>query len=317
MEKNILINLDGKDIEYLAIQKTNTISSIKKYLEKYENVKIQMYINSENELKVFDTNEYDNITLESVWKSIKNSHIILTSYIKKFTGNKDVDMKILKSLDDKSITNLCKTNKYISGLCQILYKDEFFWENRLRCIAKEKIINKPDNMSWYEYYKAFFQYRKDLCSCNLSKMIRENSRKILKIFHNMKYDQVINLEERDISCHCGECGDEGIRELIQLKKSDKLSVELYFNYDVNDVLDYKNIAGLEFWKKLEKYDEVNKKYDPYMYGEELIFRIDINERKQKIKLRHYRSFSECECVLPDVCINDQCQYLKLAFALSI
>ena len=48
----------------------------------------------------------------------------------KFTGNKDVDMMILKSLDDESMRNLCQTNKYISSLCKKLYRDERFWKDR-------------------------------------------------------------------------------------------------------------------------------------------------------------------------------------------
>jgi len=97
----------------------------------------------------------------------------------------------------------------------------------------------------------------------------------------MKYNEIIQLKEIDKSCYCGECGDEGIRDLIQLKKSDKLIVEPYFNEELYDVVDFKNISGLEFWVKLENYNEISKKYEPYMYEEELIFRIDINEKKQK------------------------------------
>ena len=68
---------------------------------------------------------------------------------------------ILKSLEDEEITSLCKTNKYISGLCKILYKDEFFWENRLRNIAPKSLIGKPKNKTWHEYYIEFLKYNDD------------------------------------------------------------------------------------------------------------------------------------------------------------
>ena len=61
-------------------------------------------------------------------------------------------MLILKSLDDVSMANLCQTNKYIAGLCEILYKDEKFWEDRLRSVVHPSLIKKPKSKSWYEYY---------------------------------------------------------------------------------------------------------------------------------------------------------------------
>ena len=45
---------------------------------------------------------------------------------KKFTGNKDIDNKILQDLDDKSLSQICQVNKYIYNLC----KEEQFWTNR-------------------------------------------------------------------------------------------------------------------------------------------------------------------------------------------
>ena len=64
-----------------------------------------------------------------------------------FTGNKDVDLEILKSLEDKDLLNMCKTNKYLANLC----KDDNFWKNRF----EEKYNGlgyKPKKQTWKEYY---------------------------------------------------------------------------------------------------------------------------------------------------------------------
>ena len=107
MEKQIIILLNLDEIEYLAVKKTTTIASIKKYLEKYGDVKIQMAINSKKDLKVFDTDQYDNMNLDSVWKKMKTHakkrdnecedcpKIYLTSYRRPLTGIKDLDLKIM------------------------------------------------------------------------------------------------------------------------------------------------------------------------------------------------------------------------------
>ncbi len=44
------------------------------------------------------------------------------------TGVKDLDFKILMSLDDKELGNICQANKYINSLC----KDNIFWLNRIQ-----------------------------------------------------------------------------------------------------------------------------------------------------------------------------------------
>ena len=77
MEKNILIKLNDEPKEYLAVKKSTNIKSIKSFLEKYNYDLIQFYINENTETKVFDTNKYDEITLESVWKKMKNPEIHL------------------------------------------------------------------------------------------------------------------------------------------------------------------------------------------------------------------------------------------------
>ena len=59
---------------------------------------------------------------------------------------KDVDKKILSELDDKSLLEFCKTNKYGYELCN----DELFWKNRF--IRRFGRADKNDVRSWKDFY---------------------------------------------------------------------------------------------------------------------------------------------------------------------
>ena len=66
-----------------------------------------------------------------------------------FTGIKDVDLKILSELDDRSLLNVCATNKYVYNTC----KDEYFWRNRfVNKYGIEAGDRKPNERSWKNHY---------------------------------------------------------------------------------------------------------------------------------------------------------------------
>ena len=77
MEKLILVYLDKIPVLNLAVSKNTSIKEIKKILQKYPKYDIRMYIDSLNELKVFDTDKYDNMSLETVFDKMENSVILL------------------------------------------------------------------------------------------------------------------------------------------------------------------------------------------------------------------------------------------------
>ena len=78
MEKLITVYLDNKPILNVAVSKKSTIEGVKKLLnDKYPKYDIRMYINSTNELKVFDNNKYDSMNLETVFDKMENSIIQL------------------------------------------------------------------------------------------------------------------------------------------------------------------------------------------------------------------------------------------------
>jgi hypothetical protein len=63
-----------------------------------------------------------------------------------FTPQKDVNLKILEDLDDRSLLNYCRTNKAAQKLCN----DEGFWQRRT--LQKFENIKIPYGMTWRKYY---------------------------------------------------------------------------------------------------------------------------------------------------------------------
>jgi hypothetical protein len=64
-----------------------------------------------------------------------------------FTGIKDLDYKIMEELDIKSLLNFCRTDKYISQLCE----NDMFWKRRFEQRIGNGIF-KPVEMTWKRYY---------------------------------------------------------------------------------------------------------------------------------------------------------------------
>ena len=65
------------------------------------------------------------------------------------TGIKDVDLKILMDLDDKSLFKTCTVDRYTKRICN----DEHFWRNRLYSRFGKKAIDiKPIDRTWKNHY---------------------------------------------------------------------------------------------------------------------------------------------------------------------
>ena len=67
---DILVSIDNTPSFYVAVKKNTTIGSLKKVLEKYSDYQTLMFLNNNTELKVFDSDKYDDMTLKSAWKHI-------------------------------------------------------------------------------------------------------------------------------------------------------------------------------------------------------------------------------------------------------
>lgn len=65
------------------------------------------------------------------------------------TPIKDVNLKILSELDDRSLFNFCLANKDINEMC----KDDFFWRNRfLNRFGEVAAGYKLENRNWRNHY---------------------------------------------------------------------------------------------------------------------------------------------------------------------
>ena len=66
-----------------------------------------------------------------------------------FTPIKDVNLEIMSKMDDKTLLNVCATNKYGRELC----RNESFWRNRfLQKYGEMAAKRKPEKRSWKNHY---------------------------------------------------------------------------------------------------------------------------------------------------------------------
>lgn len=71
-----------------------------------------------------------------------------------FTKIKDLNLRILEDLDDKSLLNYCVADKYANTLCQ----NETFWRNRFFKKFREGQEIWKEGYSWREYYLLLTYY---------------------------------------------------------------------------------------------------------------------------------------------------------------
>ncbi len=65
------------------------------------------------------------------------------------TGIKDVDLKIMMDMDDRTLFNFCQSNKYTNKLCS----NEFFWRTRFITRFGELAGKyKPKDRLWRKHY---------------------------------------------------------------------------------------------------------------------------------------------------------------------
>lgn len=122
---------------------------------------------------------------------------------KVFSGNKNVDTKIINQLDDKELQIVCQMNKYVNSIC----KDDNFWMNRFVNRFGEYLGNSQEiketylgNMTWEEYYKFIVQ---NLNKGNLEMLLKGISAPAFDIlFEIQRYNTGLlerYIEENDLS----------------------------------------------------------------------------------------------------------------------
>jgi len=154
----IVVVVDKVPTFQISVNKRTTIGGIKSLLEKYKGNNIQMFLNNETELNVFDTDKYDKKTLASAWKKLNKPSIVVTSKAPKeklLTGQKDPNLVILDKLDDKSLISFCLVNKAANELCS----NDDFWRNRfIRKAGEESLQYKSPEKTWKQFYLQILKY---------------------------------------------------------------------------------------------------------------------------------------------------------------
>lgn len=129
-EKNILLIVDGVPKVNFSVTKNNTVTDLKNILKQYPHTKVTFFINDETQVPVFDSKQYDKLSLASVWNKMTKPRInlltsklfvpLLTQREKErkeenrevaLSGIRDVDYIILQNLSDQDLGNFCKVNK--------------------------------------------------------------------------------------------------------------------------------------------------------------------------------------------------------------
>ncbi len=103
-----------------------------------------------------------------------------------FTGIRDLDLEILKKLDDAELGKICSTNKYFRELC----KNQDFWRNRTvdrfsKYLGSLEEINKyrlKAVLTWRLYYISLIDYLESFYQRNVKYSKRDDLQIINKIF---------------------------------------------------------------------------------------------------------------------------------------
>ena len=89
-----------------------------------------------------------------------------------FTGNKDVDYKIMMSLDDEDLFQFCKVeNNYIRSICD---NDNFWYRRTIQKFGND--IAKPINDTWRQYYNHRYNNHRTIVMDNGIKITVELDR---------------------------------------------------------------------------------------------------------------------------------------------
>jgi|SRR5579883_2148920 len=136
------------------------------------------------------------------------------------------------------------------------------------------------------------------CNCSSAQIIKDNKKELWEIFENMDYEDTIILEIKSPDCGCDlqdtSCFDHGTRKLYKAKKTKMVEIEPYFCEEKNDIISEERKSGLEIYVIHESYHPDDKKWETNLIGEFIIFRLQFNENKHTIKIKHYEGKKDCK-----------------------
>jgi hypothetical protein len=157
--------------------------------------------------------------------------------MKTFTGNKDIDLKILENLEDTDFPRVCEVNKYVNKLCQ----NDVFWLNRF-------LLRKPFSK------KELDNIRKNI---NKPVLYEERPSALLKDISYRKLYEYLYLNTSDFQIKQKQMEDIIKMDNIYLYKKFKHT----YNFDINpkELADKgaKNIISYELFA----FSDENSKYE--------------------------------------------------------
>ena len=175
--KSITVFINNKPLSVITVTKDNKISDIK---NNFPGSTIKMFLNPTTELPVFNSNEFDNLTLETVWDQMNNSVILLTREVKEEEKEKqkqrvwsqipDVDKIILTKLSYKDLLSTCQTSTYLSFIC-----DNNLW--------RQKIVTDFPLRGKYLYFSEYLE------------LYKNNPRKLYEIIN--RQSKIVTLDKDD------------------------------------------------------------------------------------------------------------------------
>ena len=100
----------------------------------------------------------------------------LDEYLDTLTGIPEVDFRILNNLDVKDLVNACRINKYVNSLCQ----SDYLWQGRVADRYQQMKIQKPEAMTWQEYYFALPYFHPRLEAKKFDQVVKDANYPILR-----------------------------------------------------------------------------------------------------------------------------------------
>lgn len=129
---------------------SKSYKELKKIL-KDENVKYRSLLTTKDQMcdVLFKMNYFDVDQLTKSFKKVAIKPNINYDDLPTF-----MKINILEQMEPKELFNFCKVNKSMKDICN----DDNFWQHIFKITYRDRIYDKPSNMSWRQYYIDFFQY---------------------------------------------------------------------------------------------------------------------------------------------------------------
>lgn len=233
------------------------------------------------------------------------------------TGVKDIDLKILQSLSDIDLCNICSTNKRLYKVCN----EESFWINRLLLKMSSpdnniETINELRDVKNKENKDKQISH-KELYICLFSKNKKEALFKSVQLDNTILFRKVRSLDKNNIYSYNSDMIEEAARyNSFNILTYLLINHTGYYSYDkvlVNHALIFANVKVFEWLNSMGLVD-----YDEYIKiwigdinyieikGRDLYFvklSLRLNDENLKLIIKLYDIISQFHNLWKDAHIN--------------